>query len=340
MKNNKNDPHWGNSLKSLPWDEKEDPSATEKLLSSTIHEWHKLRHQSASEDELEFINQIPVSACPYCGADKIIKKGFRNGIQKYKCQVCNRKFDALTNTIFEDRKIPLQKWIEYLLYIFEYHSIHSSSRDNRNAESTGRYWLYKVFAVLKNIQKNVMLSGTVYIDEMFFPVVKHETVLKDGKQLRGISRNKICVATGCDCNGNVLLVVEHTSKPSIKSTWNAYGSHIEPGSHLIHDEEKSHSVLIKRLNLTEAKYNSKELKKLEDKDNPLDPVNNLHDLSKRFMRQHGGFNRDELQDWMNLLWFIFSRPENRYEKVGKFLEMAISSPLKVKYRDVMLKNDD
>ena len=79
---------------------------------------------------------------------------------------------------------------------------------------------------------------------------------------------------------------------------------------------------------------------MEDKDNPLDPVNNLHDLSKRFMRQHGGFNRDELQDWMNLLWFIFSRPENRYEKVGKFLEMAISSPLKVKYRDVMLKNDD
>ena len=114
--------------------------------------------------------------------------------------MCNRKFDALTNTIFEDRKIPLQKWIEYLLYIFEYHSIHSSSRDNRNAESTGRYWLYKVFAVLKNIQKNVMLSGTVYIDEMFFPVVKHETVLKDGKQLRGISRNKICVATGCDSN--------------------------------------------------------------------------------------------------------------------------------------------
>ena len=64
-------PIGGNSLKSLPWDEKEDPSATEKLLSSTIHEWHKLRHQSASEDELEFINQIPVSACPYCGADKM-----------------------------------------------------------------------------------------------------------------------------------------------------------------------------------------------------------------------------------------------------------------------------
>ena len=83
-----------------------------------------------------------------------------------------------------------------------------------------------MFAVLKNVQKDVMLNGTVYIDEMFFPVVKHETVLKDGKQLRGISRNKICVATGCDSNGNVLLVVEHTSKPSIKSTWNAYGSHI------------------------------------------------------------------------------------------------------------------
>ena len=65
------------------------------------------------------------------------------------------------------------------------------------------------------------------------------------------------------------------------------------------------------------------------------PINHIHALSKRFMREHGGFNRDNLQDWMNLLWFILSKPNNRYEKVEKFLEMAINSPHLVRYREVM-----
>ena len=53
------------------------------------------------------------------------------------------------------------------------------------------------------------------------------------------------------------------------------------------------------------------------------------------MREHGRFNRDNLQDWMNLLWFILSKPNNRYEKVEKFLELAINSPHLVRYREVM-----
>ncbi|MBR0420413.1 MAG: hypothetical protein IJI66_14720 [Erysipelotrichaceae bacterium] len=55
------------------------------------------------------------------------------------------------------------------------------------------------------------------------------------------------------------------------------------------------------------------------------------------MRQHGGYNRDDLQDWMNLISFILNDPEDRYEKVDKFINMALSSPTRVRYRDVMSK---
>ena len=58
------------------------------------------------------------------------------------------------------------------------------------------------------------------------------------------------------------------------------------------------------------------------------------------MREHGGFSRDDLQDWMNLIWFIMNPPHNRYEKVKKFIDMALSSPLKVRYRDVMSKKSN
>ena len=108
---------------------------------------------------------------------------------------------------------------------------------------------------------------------------------------------------------------------------------------IIHDEEKSHNILVKTLHLREEKYSSKELKELSDKDNPLQPVNQLHALMKRFMRMHGSYEREHMQDWMNLFYFIMNKPSDKYDKVLKFIQLAVNSPKRVKYRDAMCKKD-
>ena len=318
-----------------------DPSLTSKLILSTLDEWYKAKHRTSSKEEIELINNLYISQCPYCNSLNIVRNGhYTSGIQRYKCKDCNHYFNALTNTIFDSKKIPISEWIEYLLHLFEFHSITTSARDNRNAYSTGKYWLIKVFEVLKDIQDNVILEGIIYIDEIFFPVIKSKEVIKDGKKLRGISRNKIAVATGIDDNGNILIIVEHTSKPSDTSTLKAYESHIKPNSHLIHDGEKSHNILVEKLALTQEVYKTEDTKQLDDEDNPLYKINHLHSLIKRFMKAHGGYNRDDLQDWMNLICFILSKPYDRYDKIKKFIEIAIHTPSRVKYRDVMSKRSD
>ena len=329
---------WGNSLRELMWDENDHKTPSQQLISSTIHEWYDAKHRVSSDEEISLINSVEMNVCPQCGSERIIRYGhYRNGINRYLCKNCNSSFNPLTNTIFDDRKIPISEWIEYLIHLFEFHSINSSSRDNRNASSTGKYWLIKVFSVLEGIQDNVVLFGDIYLDEMFFPVVKHKEILKEGKKLRGISRNKIAVAAAYDSKGNYMFIREYTSKPSDRSTWKALGSHIKEGSHLIHDGERSHGILIRNLKLTETVYSTEETKGLSDKDNPLDPINDIHSLAKRFMKAHGGYDRDDLQDWMNLIWFILSKPDNRYEKIDKFINLAICAPKKVKFRDVMCK---
>lgn len=310
-----------------------------KLISATVHEWYDAKHKSSSVEEVMLINSVEITFCRCCGSVKIISYGkYRNGIKRYFCNDCQHSFSALTGTIFEDRKIPISEWIEYLIHLFEFHSITTSARDNRNAYSTGRYWLLKVFAVLEDFQKDIILEGNVYLDETFFSVVESKKKHKEnGKEYRGISRNKLCIAAAYDETGHILLMYENTSKPSSKSTWKTLGTHIRPGSHLIHDGERSHSVLIEKLNLTHDIFSSNELKKLPDDENPLDPINEIHSLAKRFMRSHGGFNRDNLQDWMNLISFILSAPKDRYEKIDLFINMALNSPRVVKYRDVMSK---
>lgn len=338
-KSKKHSPVWGNSLKYLPWDEKKETSKTEELVSETIHEWYDSKHRLPSIVEVDLINSKKVETCPECDSCTFIKYGKdSNGIQRYKCKTCNATFTCLTNTIFEGKKIPISEWIEFLIHLFEFHSIVTSSRDNRNAESTGRFWTYKVFEVLKHYQDNIILSGTIYLDEMYFPVMPKDLIRnKDGKKLKGISRNKLGVAVAFDDNGQFLLKCTYTSKPSDKSTWNAVGLHIKEGSTIVHDGERSHNNLIRKLKLSSIVYKTKNTKNLKDSENPLDPINDIHALAKRFMKVHGGYDRDNLQDWMNLICFILSKPENRYEKIVKFIEIALDSPIRVKYRDIMYK---
>ena len=157
------------------------------------------------------------------------------------------------------KKIPISEWIEYLLHLFEFHSINSTAYDNRNSPTTGKYWLIKTFEVLKGIQDDVVLDGTVYLDETYFTKVKSKLATKDGKKLRGISRNKIGVNVACNETKSIFIVTG-TSKPSRKSTKETYSKHIARGSILVHNDENSHSILIEELELESKVYSTRETK--------------------------------------------------------------------------------
>ena len=82
---------WGNSLKFLSWDDdnNDKDDSSKKLISSTIHEWYDAKHRKSSIEEIEFINSIKVTHCPYCGSVRFIKFGrYGNGYQRYNCKDC------------------------------------------------------------------------------------------------------------------------------------------------------------------------------------------------------------------------------------------------------------
>ena len=169
------------------------------------------------------VNSAPVPGCPFCGSEALAKDGRRkDGVQKYLCRSCGRRFNPLTGTVFDSHKIPISEWIEYLLHLFEFHSVVTSARDNRNAHTTGVYWLRKVFAVLEGCQDSVVLSGDVWLDETYVSVGKKDRVTKGGKLLRGVSRNKIAIGVATD-GRSVVAIPEWASKPSKKRTPATFG---------------------------------------------------------------------------------------------------------------------
>lgn len=323
------------SRQSTPWDRKEDTTTIENFVGKKYKENYRIKHPKLKEtNEAELINSIEITKCRYCDNSNIKRNGFtKNGIQRYFCKNCKKEFIPTTNTIFDKHKIPITEWVEFLLDIFNYGSTTLTSKINKNSINTSNYWLHKVFLVLKDYQKDIVLSKNVYIDEFFYKVIKSDIKTKDGKQLRGLSRNQYCIGIGYD-GKNIIALVEGLGKTSTKLTWKTFSSHIKKCSKIIHDDEKSHNKLINNLHLVNEEYKSTYLKHLDDKENPLRPINHQCDLIRQFLNTHSGFNRDDLQDYLNLYCFMNCKPRNKLKKVSMLLEMALNTKVSIKYREL------
>ncbi len=159
-----------------------------------MDEWYDPKHRKPSNSELNLVNGLSIKACPHCGHARFKRTGYyRNGTRRYRRLGCGRVFSPLTAKIFDLHKISISELLEQLMHLFKFHSVAGSARDNRNVKNTGKHWISKAFAVLSGCQ-----NGVVYLDETYFSVMPKDEKRKDGKFYRGLSRNKICVATVTD----------------------------------------------------------------------------------------------------------------------------------------------
>ena len=150
--------------------------------------------------------------------------------------------------------------------------------------------------MLSDCQKDILLVGRIYLDEMYFPIMsKNESRKSDKKHYRGLSRNKICVVTATD-GTDVFLAVCGRAKPSRTRILETMDGHIKNGSVLIHGGENSHKILTETFGLIEEVHTTKKTRNLSDNDNPMEPVNAVHRNLKRFVRQHPAYDRYDLQD--------------------------------------------
>ncbi|MDR1928009.1 MAG: transposase [Oscillospiraceae bacterium] len=285
------------------------------------------------------INSFIPAKCPFCASGKFKRSGQTgSGVQRYMC-ICGKTFLPTTGTIFDGHRISISEWMEYCLNLFRHVSIAADSWNNKNAFTTSRYWLRKLFLTLENVQDSVVLSDEVWLDETFYRV-RSEGVVRnaDGTKLRGLSGNQICIGVATD-KKNTLLLVEGTGKPSQKKTVETFVSHIAPGSTLIHDKDNAHKKLVRDLSLVNIAYASKDLKGLPDKDNPMNPVNQVHNILKKFLNAHSGFDRANLQGFLNLLAFVSNPPVDLLEKVALVVEMGFQNPKLLRYRDLFAMHE-
>ena len=127
---------YNSSKRRTPWDGKEDLSPTQAFIKSNYLDTYYNRHPILkTTNEAELLNSLEVRCCKYCGSTSFIKKGFTgNGIQRYKCKDCDKYFTIISNSLFENHKISILGWIEYLLNLFGYVSFRSNIYEEGSPE--------------------------------------------------------------------------------------------------------------------------------------------------------------------------------------------------------------
>ena len=64
----------------------------------------------------------------------------------------------------------------------------------------------------------------------------------------------------------------------------------------------------------------------------------LHYLIKRFLYEHSGFERSQIQAYLNLYAFVLNPPRDKLEKVDILLNLVFQNPKLLRYRDRFTEN--
>lgn len=117
--------------------------------------------------EKQLWNGKPV--CPHCGSERVYR--LANGKQ-FKCgnkKTCDRKFNVLIGTIYENTKIPLSTWFG-AIYLLTAHkkgiSSHQLARDLGVTQKTGWFLLHRIRLIMGD-PNPAPLEYLVEVDETY-----------------------------------------------------------------------------------------------------------------------------------------------------------------------------
>lgn len=163
-------------------------------------------------EHLEAIRWNGTVVSPFDSTSKVYKcKG-----NKYKCKNTGKYFNVRTATIFEDTKMPLQKWF-MALYIFSSHkkgiSSHQLGRDLDITQKSAWFVLHRLRYAFDHPAFKAQLSNTVEVDETYIggkEINKHESKKKYAEGQKRLNE-KAPVVGMIERGGN--LIVQHVERP-------------------------------------------------------------------------------------------------------------------------------
>lgn len=180
--------------------------------------------------------------CPICGKHHCVKRA--DG--RYRCNSCKHNFSCTVGTIFENTKLPLQKWF-IAMYLVSAHkkgvSSHQVARDCEVSQKTAWFMLQKIRALFAQ-DDSYALQGEVECDEMYLggrETNKHACKKTEGTQGRSTKTKTPIFGMVERKHGHVVAIrVENTQAKTLMPIIKQF---IKDNTHIFTDELSAYNGL-------------------------------------------------------------------------------------------------
>ena len=199
---------------------------------------------------IEFLRWPNGPVCPHCESVKVYAiaansaKKVRKGL--YKCGDCKKQFTVTVGTIFEDSRIPLNKWFHAIHLLCSSKKGFSSHQIHRTLGITYKsawFLTQRIRYAMAEEPLASQLDGVVEVDETYIggkAKNMHASVRKEKIQGRG-AVNKEAVVTLVQRGGNVRTThVAHVTGANLKEVMK---KHVAKDAQIMTDESPSYGFV-------------------------------------------------------------------------------------------------
>ena len=258
-------------------------------------------------------------SCQKCGTvNEIVKNGkTSNNKQRYKCKSCNSTFilDNSTTSQLQNSEYIFKKFIGFMI---DDVTLEVISRNLNIDFKTALYYRYLIFESLRDYQDEVILNGTILVDETFVRINdrRYKLYRPDGKGIRGISFNHLCVITLIDLTGKCIAKVASRGMAKPQLFIDLCTDNVGDLELLIHDGSLTQKQFLRQFNVP-----SYDARREGDGAYSTVLVDSLHSNIKRYLFKHAGYRLKNLQHYMNFFVYRYNHtPSSKYHNIRQIIE--------------------
>lgn len=319
-----------------------------KELEKIINQAQKIlnvKEQSKGIIDLVIHNERDNICCPKCGSTIIKKNGKYKNRQLYKCKICKKKFNELTNTPFHHTRLNYKQIETAYDCLVNKLPIRKVAKKIGVSTRTAFTLRFKLITCLKDTKDKDNLTGNIELDEYYLSVnlkgTKKENMpriskprKKHGTGTSGISKHTICVTSGIDEEDHIILKVAGTGSVTSNMIKNTIVPKIKNSTKVTTDCKSSYESVARENN-----WNLKQVKSkgyVDAEGNNLANINSLHSELTLFLSQFHGVSIKHLQEYLD--WFSFSKFQNYsidyLDQPNDFEKNTITKQTEIKYSNV------
>ena len=281
-----------------------------QLKSLTPFQKEKLQLSLDDHNEIDTISDTidTPQSCPHCSSTEYQKWGVRSGLQRYRCNSCEKTYNALTGTPLA-RLRHKEVWADFAQDLIESKTIRESATHCGVNKDTTFRWRHRMLNNPKSLSAR-HLHGIVEFDETYFLEshkgernLEREARKRGGSaSKRGISDEQTAVLVARDRNGNTMDAILFKSNQDTLAE--VMVPIVDEDALLCSDKKTSYRAFANKYHLTLKTINASAKEYVKEKVYHIQNVNAYDSRLKGWMKHFNGVATKYLESylgWMRLL---------------------------------------